>query len=128
MGSSRERPLCGILRVQRRPSGLRGATTELAWRLGPVSRLRFHRPVSVLPHRRRPRHHHITHGHIRDADGTFSKLDGEQPLATQRGKPLVVQQLALRRPVPRPVVLGMRQMAMGFGLVVVTAVGALVAT
>ncbi len=34
MGSSRERPLCGILRVQRRPSGLRGATTELAWRLG----------------------------------------------------------------------------------------------
>ena len=51
MGSSRERPLCGILRVQRCPSGLRGATTELAWRLGPVSRLRFHRPVSVLPHR-----------------------------------------------------------------------------
>jgi HAD superfamily phosphoserine phosphatase-like hydrolase len=35
----------------------------------------------------------------RDADGTFSKLDGEQPLATQRGKPLVVQQLALRKPV-----------------------------
>lgn len=51
MGSSRERPLCGILRVQRCPSGLRGATTELAWRLGPVSRLRFHWPVSVLPHR-----------------------------------------------------------------------------
>jgi hypothetical protein len=41
---------------------------------------------------------------------------------------IAVQQLALRRPVPRPVVLGMRQMAMGFGLVVVTAVGALVAT
>lgn len=35
----------------------------------------------------------------RDVDGTFSKLDGEQPLATQRGKPLVVQQLALRKPI-----------------------------
>jgi phosphoserine phosphatase len=35
----------------------------------------------------------------RDADGTFSLLDGEQPLATQRGKPLVIQQLALRRKV-----------------------------
>jgi hypothetical protein len=30
--------------------GLRGAASELAWRLGPVSRLRFHRPVSFLPH------------------------------------------------------------------------------
>lgn len=35
----------------------------------------------------------------RDVDGTFSKLDGDQPLATQRGKPLVVQQLALRKPI-----------------------------
>lgn len=35
----------------------------------------------------------------RDADGTFSQLDGDQPLATQRGKPLVVQQLALRKPI-----------------------------
>jgi HAD superfamily phosphoserine phosphatase-like hydrolase len=34
-----------------------------------------------------------------DTDGTFSLLDGEQPLATQRGKPLVVQQLQLRAPV-----------------------------
>jgi HAD superfamily phosphoserine phosphatase-like hydrolase len=33
-----------------------------------------------------------------DTDGTFSLLDGEQPLATQRGKPLVVQQLQLRTP------------------------------
>lgn len=33
-----------------------------------------------------------------DADGTFSLLDGDQPLATQRGKPLVVQQLQLRTP------------------------------
>lgn len=40
---------------------------------------------------------------------------------------VVVQQLALRRPVPRPVVLGTRQMAMGLGLVLVTAVGAIVA-
>jgi HAD superfamily phosphoserine phosphatase-like hydrolase len=34
-----------------------------------------------------------------DTDGTFSLLDGDQPLATQRGKPLVVQQLQLRTPV-----------------------------
>lgn len=33
-----------------------------------------------------------------DADGTFSLLDGKQPLATQRGKPLVVQELQLRTP------------------------------
>jgi hypothetical protein len=30
--------------------GLRGAASELAWRLVPMSRLRFHRPVSFLPH------------------------------------------------------------------------------
>lgn len=35
----------------------------------------------------------------RDTDGTFSLLDGDQPLATQRGKPLVIQQLALRKKV-----------------------------
>lgn len=34
----------------------------------------------------------------RDADGTMSLLDGEQPLATQRGKPLTVQRLALAKP------------------------------
>lgn len=39
----------------------------------------------------------------RDVDGTFCLLDGEQPLATQRGKPLVVQQLALR---PKIVMIG----------------------
>ena len=31
--------------------GLRGATADLTWRLGPVSRLRFHRPVRFLPYR-----------------------------------------------------------------------------
>jgi len=35
----------------------------------------------------------------RDVDGRFSLLDGEQPLATQRGKPLVVQRLQLRKPI-----------------------------
>lgn len=35
----------------------------------------------------------------RDEDGTFSLLDGEQPLATQQGKPLTVQRLQLRTPV-----------------------------
>ena len=34
--------------------GLRGATADLTWRFGPVSRLRFHRPASFLPHRLRP--------------------------------------------------------------------------
>jgi hypothetical protein len=34
-----------------------------------------------------------------DDDGTFSQLDGDQPLATQRGKPLTVQRLQLRGPV-----------------------------
>ena len=34
-----------------------------------------------------------------DANGTFSLLDGEQPLATQQGKPLTVQRLQLRTPV-----------------------------
>ncbi|MBL0939025.1 MAG: HAD-IB family phosphatase [Gemmatimonadaceae bacterium] len=35
----------------------------------------------------------------RSEDGTFSMLDGEQPLATQRGKPLIVQRLQLRKAV-----------------------------
>lgn len=35
----------------------------------------------------------------RSADGSFSELDGDQPLATQRGKPLVVQRLQLRKPI-----------------------------
>ena len=61
MGSPRGRPLCGILRVQRRPSGLRGAASELAWQLGPVSRLRFHRPVGFLPHRQRRRYRDDVH-------------------------------------------------------------------
>ncbi len=34
----------------------------------------------------------------RDTDGTMSRLDGDQPLATQRGKPLTVQRLALATP------------------------------
>lgn len=34
-----------------------------------------------------------------DEDGTFSLLDGDQPLATQQGKPLTVQRLQLRGPV-----------------------------
>ena len=34
-----------------------------------------------------------------DEDGTFSRLDGDQPLATQQGKPLTVQRLQLHRPV-----------------------------
>lgn len=42
--------------VQRRPSGLRGAASDLAWRLGPVSRLRLHLLASVLPHRFRQRY------------------------------------------------------------------------
>ncbi len=33
----------------------------------------------------------------RDSDGSLSLLDGEQPLSTQQGKPLVVQRLQLRK-------------------------------
>jgi hypothetical protein len=36
--------------------GLRGAASDLTWRFGPVSRLRFHRPTRFLPHRRRRRY------------------------------------------------------------------------
>lgn len=41
---------------------------------------------------------------------------------------VVVQRVTTRGPVPRPVVLGMRQMAMGLGVVVVTALGYLAST
>lgn len=34
-----------------------------------------------------------------DVDGTLSRLDGEQPLATQRGKPHLVRYLALEPPI-----------------------------
>jgi hypothetical protein len=37
---------------------------------------------------------------------------------------IAVQRVATTRPVPRPVILGLRQMAMGFGVVIVTALGA----
>jgi hypothetical protein len=36
---------------------------------------------------------------------------------------VTIQRVAATRPVPRPVVLGLRQMAMGFGVVMVTAAG-----
>jgi len=38
------------------------------------------------------------------------------------------QRFAATKPVPRPVVLGLGQMAMGFAVVVVTALGVLVST
>lgn len=38
---------------------------------------------------------------------------------------MALQRLAGAKPVPRPVVLGMRQMAMGLGVVIVTAIGVL---
>jgi hypothetical protein len=38
---------------------------------------------------------------------------------------VVIQRVTARGPVPRPVVLGMRQMAMGLGVVIVTALGVL---
>ena len=47
---------CALWNTSRATSpvlGLRGAASELAWRLGPVSRLRFHWLIRVLPHRRR---------------------------------------------------------------------------
>ena len=41
---------------------------------------------------------------------------------------VVIQRATARGPAPRPVVLGMRQMAMGFGVVVITALGYLAST
>lgn len=41
---------------------------------------------------------------------------------------IAAQRLATTRPVPRPVVLGLRQMAMGFGVVIVTALGIALST
>ena len=41
---------------------------------------------------------------------------------------VAIQRLTARGPVPRPAVLGIRQMAMGFGVVVVTALGVLAAS
>lgn len=54
----------------------------------------------------------------------------DRSLAAGAGAVLVVmalQRLAGTKPVPRPVVLGMRQMAMGLGVVIVTAIGVLAA-
>lgn len=42
-GGRQQRPLRGILCMQRCPSGQRGAASELAWRLGPLSRRHLHR-------------------------------------------------------------------------------------
>ncbi len=42
-GGRQQRPLRGILGMQRCPSGQRGATSELAWRLGPMSRRHLQR-------------------------------------------------------------------------------------
>jgi phosphoserine phosphatase len=61
--------------------GLRPAIIPMALRLG----IQGHRVHAVSL--------------ARDVDGTFSRLDGEQPLSTQRGKPLIVQQLGLRKPI-----------------------------
>ena len=61
--------------------GLRAAILPLATHLG-VAPIRVH-AVELAP----------------DADGTLSRLEGEQPLATQRGKPHIVRYLALRPPI-----------------------------
>lgn len=61
--------------------GLRAAIMPLALQLGVMAN-RVH-AVSVA----------------RDTDNTFSVLDGDQPLATQQGKPLVIHELKLRRRV-----------------------------
>jgi hypothetical protein len=43
MGERQQGPLCEILGRRRCPSGQRGAASELAWRLAPVSRRHLHR-------------------------------------------------------------------------------------
>lgn len=57
-GGRQQRPLRGILCMRRCPLGQRGAASELAWRLGPLSRRHLHRLRCYLPHRPR-RHHHL---------------------------------------------------------------------
>ena len=52
--------------------GLRGAASELAWRLGPVSRLRFHRPVGFLLHRRCWRYLHADQQVLRSSASAHS--------------------------------------------------------
>ncbi len=42
-GGRQQRPLRGILCMRRCPLGQRGAASELAWRLGPLSRRHLHR-------------------------------------------------------------------------------------
>ena len=42
-GGRQQRPLRGILCMRRCPLGHRGAASELAWRLGPLSRRHLHR-------------------------------------------------------------------------------------
>ena len=44
MGERQQGPLCEILGRRRCPSGQRGAASELAWSLAPVSRRHLHRP------------------------------------------------------------------------------------
>ena len=69
------------VRVHLLSGGLRPSIIPLALQLGiPVDHVHA---VSLAP----------------DDDGTLSKLDGDQPLATQRGKPLTIQQLQLPTPV-----------------------------
>lgn len=47
MGGRQQRPLREILGMQRCPSGQRGAASELAWRLGPLSRRHLHRRSAI---------------------------------------------------------------------------------
>ena len=84
MGSRRRRALREILCRQRRPSGLRGATSGLAWRLGPVSRQRFHRPVDFLPHRRRRRY--LTPAALRLPDNDCSAIRPPEALRAANRK------------------------------------------
>jgi len=72
-GGRQRRPLRGILGMQRCPSGQRGAASELAWRLVPVSRRHRHRLRCYLPHRSHRRYRLVQHHHPRTCRTAFAR-------------------------------------------------------
>ena len=81
--------------------GLRGAASELAWRLGPVSRLRFHRPVGFLLHRRRWRYLHANQAlFVRPLQFTLTRPSGD-PCRASLARRWIALQSIRRNPCGR---------------------------
>ena len=93
MGERQQHPLREILCMQRCPTGQRGAASELAWRLGPVSRRHLHRLRCYLPHwphrRYRPAQHRFPGpAALRLPDGSLLRKPPAGSPAGRRSKPL----------------------------------------